>query len=108
MGVFLHFFQVYADPAKRLELYYRPKDPYCHPLCANRFPTTTMILRVKIKTRKKRSDGMETESQASEQRVTMEIIGVVGTVYKFQGTYCNFFTECFTSHFNTRIFYTFG
>ncbi|XP_077333680.1 general transcription factor 3C polypeptide 5 [Lithobates pipiens] len=77
--------RVYADPAKRLELYYRPKDPYCHPLCANRFPTTTMILRVKIKTRKKRSDGMETESQASEQKVTMEIIGVVGTVYKFQG-----------------------
>ncbi|CAI9534284.1 unnamed protein product [Staurois parvus] len=77
--------RVYADPAKRLELYYRPKDPYCHPLCANRFPTTTMILRVKIKTRKKRSDGMKTESQASEEKVTMEIIGVVGTVYKFQG-----------------------
>ncbi|KAM9324309.1 general transcription factor 3C polypeptide 5 [Gastrophryne carolinensis] len=77
--------RVYADPAKRLELYYRPKDPYCHPLCANRFPTTTMILRVKKKTRKKKSDEMNTESQAPEGRITMEIVGVVGTVYKFQG-----------------------
>ncbi|XP_072285727.1 general transcription factor 3C polypeptide 5 isoform X2 [Pyxicephalus adspersus] len=77
--------RVYADPAKRLELYYRHKDPYCHPLCANRFPTTTMILRVKIKTLKKRSDEIKNESQTPEQKISMEIIGVVGTVYKFQG-----------------------
>lgn len=45
-----------------------------------------MILRVKMKTRKKKSDAVKFESQASDQKVSMEIIGVVGTVYKFQGT----------------------
>ncbi|XP_068104926.1 general transcription factor 3C polypeptide 5 [Hyperolius riggenbachi] len=75
--------RVYADPAKRLEMYYRPKDPYCHPVCANRFPTTTMILRVKVRTRKKKPK--EEESQAPEQKIDLEILGVVGTVYKFQG-----------------------
>ncbi|XP_063792816.1 general transcription factor 3C polypeptide 5 [Pseudophryne corroboree] len=77
--------RVYADPSKRLELYFRPKDPYCHPLCANRFPTTTMILRVKKKTRKKSPIEAEMGNQDPEGTVSMEIIGVVGTVYKFQG-----------------------
>ncbi|XP_075690826.1 general transcription factor 3C polypeptide 5 isoform X1 [Rhinoderma darwinii] len=77
--------RVYADPAKRLELYFRPKDPYCHPLCANRFPTTTMILRVKKKTRKKKSNDPDMGESAPEGTISMEILGVVGTVYKFQG-----------------------
>ncbi|KAG8545662.1 hypothetical protein GDO81_020526 [Engystomops pustulosus] len=77
--------RVYADPAKRLELYFRPKDPYCHPLCANRFPTTTMILRVKKKTRKKKSQDPSTGEPTPEGTISMEILGVVGTVYKFQG-----------------------
>ncbi|XP_077140789.1 general transcription factor 3C polypeptide 5 [Ranitomeya variabilis] len=75
--------RVYADPAKRLELYFRPKDPYCHPLCANRFPTTTMILRVRKKTHKKKSS--HPDIGESEGTISMEILGVVGTVYKFQG-----------------------
>ncbi|XP_053552213.1 general transcription factor 3C polypeptide 5 isoform X2 [Bombina bombina] len=75
--------RVYADPTKRLELYFRPKDPYCHPLCANRFPTTTMLLRVKKKTRRRRTE--DDSGSAQEGKIEMEIIGVVGTVYKFQG-----------------------
>ncbi|KAM8933923.1 general transcription factor 3C polypeptide 5 [Pelodytes ibericus] len=77
--------RVYADPAKRLELYFRPKDPYCHPLCANRFPTTTMILRVKKKTCRKKGSKTKPPESGQEGTIAMEIIGVVGTVYKFQG-----------------------
>ncbi|KAM4662770.1 general transcription factor 3C polypeptide 5 isoform 2-T2 [Discoglossus pictus] len=78
--------RVYADSSKRLELYFRPKDPYCHPLCANRFPTTTMILRVKKKTRRKKSvEPGGGDISAEEGKIDMEILGVVGTVYKFQG-----------------------
>ncbi|XP_075434901.1 general transcription factor 3C polypeptide 5 isoform X3 [Ascaphus truei] len=76
--------KIYADPSKRLKLYFRPKDPYCHPLCANRFPTTTMILRVK-KTSRGRSQAPGVAGSAPGVKIDMEIIGVVGTVYKFQG-----------------------
>ncbi|NXW16724.1 TF3C5 factor, partial [Circaetus pectoralis] len=75
---------IYADPAKRLELYFRPKDPYCHPVCANRFPTSTMLLKVKRRTKKKKQ--LDTEEQIQpEVRFEMEILGTVTTVYKFQG-----------------------
>ncbi|NXG91556.1 TF3C5 factor, partial [Stercorarius parasiticus] len=75
---------IYADPAKRLELYFRPKDPYCHPVCANRFPTSTMLLKVKRRTKKKKQ--LDTEEQIHpEVQFEMEILGIVTTVYKFQG-----------------------
>ncbi|XP_053328382.1 general transcription factor 3C polypeptide 5 [Spea bombifrons] len=77
--------RVYTDPAKRLELYFRPKDPYCHPLCANRFPTNAMILRVTRKIRKKKANEMETSEPSQEGSIDMEIVGVVSAVYKFQG-----------------------
>ncbi|XP_063287390.1 general transcription factor 3C polypeptide 5 [Pelobates fuscus] len=77
--------RIYADPTRRLELYFRPNDPYCHPLCANRFPTTTMILRVKKRVRRKKANEMQISEPNQEGSISMEIIGVVGTVYKFQG-----------------------
>ncbi|XP_075572073.1 general transcription factor 3C polypeptide 5-like [Pelecanus crispus] len=76
--------RIYADPAKRLELYFRPKDPYCHPVCANRFPTSTVLLRVKRRTKKTKQLGTEEEMQP-EVQFEMEIVGTVTTVYKFQG-----------------------
>lgn len=41
--------RIYTDPTKRLELYFRPKDPYCHPVCANRFSTSSLLLRIRKK-----------------------------------------------------------
>ncbi|CAM9697637.1 general transcription factor 3C polypeptide 5 [Strix aluco] len=76
--------RIYADPAKRLELYFRPKDPYCHPVCANRFPTSTVLLKVKRRTKKKKQLDAEEQIQP-EVQFEMEILGTVTTVYKFQG-----------------------
>ncbi|XP_062815692.1 general transcription factor 3C polypeptide 5 isoform X2 [Anolis carolinensis] len=69
--------RVYADPSRRLELYFRPKDPYCHPVCANRFPASSMLLRVRRRTRRKRPE--------EAVSVQVEVLGIVSTVYKFQG-----------------------
>ncbi|KAL7980943.1 hypothetical protein Chor_002097 [Crotalus horridus] len=74
--------RIYADPSKRLELYFRPKDPYCHPVCANRFPTSSMLLKVKKKTRQKRTEEGGLEEQT---KFEVEILGVISTLYKFQG-----------------------
>ncbi|XP_060917515.1 general transcription factor 3C polypeptide 5 [Labrus mixtus] len=66
----------FNHPNRRLELRYRPKDPFCHSLCGNRFPSTNLLLRVRRRVRKK--DPKDTEIQ-------MDVLGVIGTTYKFQG-----------------------
>ncbi|XP_053138546.1 general transcription factor 3C polypeptide 5 isoform X2 [Hemicordylus capensis] len=74
--------RIYVDPSRRLELYFRPKDPYCHPVCANRFPTSSMLLKVKKKTRRKWTEAGDLEE---EVKFEAEILGIVNTVYTFQG-----------------------
>ncbi|XP_035246853.1 general transcription factor 3C polypeptide 5 [Anguilla anguilla] len=68
--------KTFADPSRRIELNYRPRDPYCHPQCANRFTTTSLLLRVWKRSRK---------GSGADARFEMETLGVIGTCYKFQG-----------------------
>lgn len=68
--------QTYADSSKRLELRFRPKDQFCHPAYGNRFSSTNLLLRVRRRTRK---------GNSAETQISMEIVGLIGTTYKFQG-----------------------
>ncbi|KAK6305349.1 hypothetical protein J4Q44_G00241290 [Coregonus suidteri] len=68
--------KTYADPSRRLELRFRPQDPFCHPVCGNRFPSTNLLLRMKRRVRK---------GNPKEAQINMDILGVIGTTYKFQG-----------------------
>ncbi|KAK1155886.1 general transcription factor 3C polypeptide 5-like isoform X1 [Acipenser oxyrinchus oxyrinchus] len=80
--------RTYADPSKRLELYFRPRDPYCHPVCGNRFPSTSMLLRVRRRVPKPRGQGvaaLPAGDTAQQSQIDMEILGVICTTYKFQG-----------------------
>ncbi|KAK0151750.1 General transcription factor 3C polypeptide 5 [Merluccius polli] len=70
--------KTFADPNRRLELRYRPRDPFCHSLCGNRFPSNNLLLRVRRRVRKK--DPQDTQ-------LHMEVLGVIGTTYKFQDAY---------------------
>ncbi|KAG8509450.1 General transcription factor 3C polypeptide 5 [Galemys pyrenaicus] len=65
--------RIYADPTKRLELYFRPQDPYCHPVCANRFGTSSLLLRVRRR------------AGRPGAAFHMEVLGIISTIYKFQG-----------------------
>ncbi|XP_060791409.1 general transcription factor 3C polypeptide 5 [Neoarius graeffei] len=67
--------KTYGDSSKRLELRYRPKDPYCHPVCGNRYSSTNLLIRVKRRTNRR----------TGESQVFMEILGLIDTTYKFQG-----------------------
>ncbi|XP_063067113.1 general transcription factor 3C polypeptide 5 isoform X2 [Engraulis encrasicolus] len=67
--------KTYSDSMKRLELRYRPKDPYCHPLYGNRYPSTNLLLRIRRRVRK---------GDSQEVQISMEILGVIETTYKFQ------------------------
>ncbi|XP_071322717.1 general transcription factor 3C polypeptide 5 [Trachinotus anak] len=68
--------KTFAHPNRRLELRYRPQDPFCHSLCGNRFPSSNLLLRVRRRVRKK---------DPKEAEIHMEVLGVIGTTYKFQG-----------------------
>ncbi|KAM9338102.1 general transcription factor 3C polypeptide 5 [Symphorus nematophorus] len=68
--------KTFAHPNRRLELRYRPQDPFCHSLCGNRFPSSNLLLRVRRRVRKKAPKDAE---------INMDILGIIGTTYKFQG-----------------------
>ncbi|XP_016148417.1 general transcription factor 3C polypeptide 5 isoform X3 [Sinocyclocheilus grahami] len=68
--------KTYADSSKRLELRFRPKDLFCHPAYGNRYSSTNLLLRVRRRTRK---------GNSAETQISMEIVGLIGTTYKFQG-----------------------
>ncbi|CAL1569655.1 unnamed protein product [Knipowitschia caucasica] len=68
--------KTYADPSRRLELYLRPQDPFCHSLCGNRLDSSNLLLRVRRRVRK---------SDPSDVQVHTELVGIIGTTYKFQG-----------------------
>ncbi|XP_070844987.1 general transcription factor 3C polypeptide 5 [Chaetodon trifascialis] len=68
--------KTFAHPNRRLELRFRPQDPFCHSLCGNRFPSSNLLLRVRRRVRKK---------DPKDAEIRMDILGVIGTTYKFQG-----------------------
>lgn len=68
--------KTFAHPNRRLELRFRPQDPFCHSACGNRFPSSNLLLRVRRRVRKKHPKDAE---------IQMDILGVIGTTYKFQG-----------------------
>ncbi|KAM7369279.1 hypothetical protein PAMP_013560 [Pampus punctatissimus] len=68
--------KTFAHPNRRLELRYRPQDPFCHSLCGNRFSSNNLLLRVRRRVRK---------SDPNEAEIHMNVLGVIGTTYKFQG-----------------------
>ncbi|XP_028664413.2 general transcription factor 3C polypeptide 5 [Erpetoichthys calabaricus] len=80
--------KTFADPSKRLELCFRPQDPYCHPVCGNRYTSMSLLLRVRRRIQKVNT---EAKTESSEKIPTptgqchMEVLGFIGTTYKFQG-----------------------
>ncbi|XP_054600705.2 general transcription factor 3C polypeptide 5 [Nothobranchius furzeri] len=68
--------KTFSDPSRRLELRFRPQDPFCHSVCGNRLPSTNLLLRVRRRVRKK---------DPKDAEIQMDIVGIIATTYKFQG-----------------------
>ncbi|XP_038124176.1 general transcription factor 3C polypeptide 5 isoform X1 [Cyprinodon tularosa] len=68
--------KTFSDPSRRLELRFRPQDPFCHAVCGNRLPSSNVLLRVRRRVRKK---------DPKDAQIQMDILGIIGTTYKFQG-----------------------
>ncbi|XP_029024968.1 general transcription factor 3C polypeptide 5 isoform X2 [Betta splendens] len=68
--------KTFAHPNRRLELHFRPQDPFCHSLYGNRFSSSNLLLRVRRRVRK---------TDPKDVKIRMDVLGVIGTTYKFQG-----------------------
>lgn len=71
--------RTYSNPTRRLELSFRPEDPYAHAVCGDRYPTANLLLRVKRRKKKQREGTSEPEEVKYEQ----EILGIVGNTFKY-------------------------
>uniref|UniRef100_A0A8C4QG94 General transcription factor IIIC, polypeptide 5 n=1 Tax=Eptatretus burgeri TaxID=7764 RepID=A0A8C4QG94_EPTBU len=74
--------KVHGDPARRLELSFRPGDPYCHPVYGDRFSSTSLLLRVR---RRRKALKQGVEEAAIWGPCKSQVLGIITTTYKFQG-----------------------
>uniref|UniRef100_A0A224YNC4 General transcription factor 3C polypeptide 5 (Transcription factor C subunit 1) n=1 Tax=Rhipicephalus zambeziensis TaxID=60191 RepID=A0A224YNC4_9ACAR len=65
--------KTYADPTRRLEMKFRPEDPYCKGAYANNTDVSCLVLKVK-----------KNRGNANEP-YTVTIEGTISTAYKFRG-----------------------
>ena len=70
--------KTYSSPGRRLELSFRPVDPYCHAVCGDRYSTPNLLLRVKQRKKKSR-DG---SNQSTVVKYEQEILGIVANTFK--------------------------
>lgn len=87
LGGLNHIAQVHDHQLKRLALNFRPDDPCCKPVCANKTACTGLLVRVK---RYRRKSGKSSKGQISnEYCYRQHICGIVNSVYKFN-TMCDY------------------
>ncbi|XP_037281499.1 general transcription factor IIIC subunit l(2)37Cd [Rhipicephalus microplus] len=65
--------KTYADPTRRLEMKFRPEDPYCKSAYGNNTDVSCLVLKVK----KNRGN--------ADEPYTVTIEGTISTAYKFRG-----------------------
>lgn len=70
--------RTYSNPLIRLDMAFRPSDPYCNVLCGDRYTSSNLLLRVKRRRRKNKDESQEPDKWKYEQ----EILGVVDTTYR--------------------------
>ncbi|GBL81083.1 General transcription factor 3C polypeptide 5 [Araneus ventricosus] len=75
-------FKVFKNPSKRLELKFRPSDPFCKCVHGDRFNTTNIVMKV-TKRIKRKSRTSELPSEPDIQ-YKIEFLGVASTTYKFK------------------------
>ncbi|KAG8201820.1 hypothetical protein JTE90_027300 [Oedothorax gibbosus] len=76
-------FKVFKNPTKRLELKFRPDDPYCKCAHGDRFNSTNLLIKVVKRTKKKKYKNGEIVPEP-EVQLSVELLGVACTSYKFK------------------------
>lgn len=82
--------EVFRNSTKRLELKFRPEDPYCKSIHGDRFNATNLLLKVVKRTKKRKSESKSASAQMCEKSLEenvdykVEMLGIACTSYKFK------------------------
>ena len=68
----------YFHTKRRIEIHFRPDDPYCHSVCGDLQSERAVILKVKRKRRKKKPD----DEFENEWKYEQEVLGIVHQTYR--------------------------
>ena len=68
----------YCNTKRRVELHFRPNDPYCHSVCGDLQPSRALLM--KLKRRRKKNP---LNQQVSEWEYEQEVIGIVHNTYRY-------------------------
>ncbi|KFM75833.1 General transcription factor 3C polypeptide 5, partial [Stegodyphus mimosarum] len=71
---------VFKSPPKRLDLKFRPNDPYCKSAHGDLFNTTNILMKVVKRTRKKPKNGISNP----DVQFNIEFLGVASSTYQFK------------------------
>jgi RNA polymerase III transcription factor (TF)IIIC subunit. len=74
----MYFPQVINDSSQRLELKFRPDDPYCRPACSEKVSCRGLVVKMKVIKKRKKS-GKET------LEIIPQVMGKVSSCYRFRG-----------------------
>lgn len=78
-----------------MELRYRPKDPFCHPINGSIVPTSQVLVKV---TRRRKKNQPEDQGQLST-----EIVGTIPQTCRFRGRSCKLMSIYWLFSFQTRL-----
>ncbi|GFR03528.1 general transcription factor 3C polypeptide 5 [Trichonephila clavata] len=77
-------FTIFKNSTKRLELKFRPDDPFCKCIHGDRFNTTNLVMKVIKKTKRKSKNCELPPESKPEVKFKIEFLGVANTTYKFK------------------------
>eukprot|EP00794_Sanderia_malayensis_P015747 gene15747-17336_t len=80
----------YFNTKRRIELHFRPEDPYCHSVCGDLHSARGVLLKVKRRRRKTNIATSSTsavqdqqQQETQEWNYEQEVVGIVHSTYKF-------------------------
>ena len=100
MGGVEQISETYSESSRRLEMCFRPDDPYCHSVFADLYPVNGLLLKVKRRRRKPKKIQEDKQLQAAAKpedeswEYEQEVLGIVKSVYRYNRTYI-FFDKLF-------------
>jgi len=83
MGGILAMSTAHCQPNRKIELRFRPKDPFCKPAYGERLQTSNLLIKVVKKTRRNKQTLVE------DVRYEIQVEGVIVSTYRFAGL-CDF------------------
>ena len=73
-----HLSNTYFNTKRRIEIHFRPDDPYCHSVCGDLQSSRAVILKIKRKRKKKKPEDESEHSWEYEQ----DILGIAHKMYR--------------------------